>query len=124
MSKYDLSFTENVDKIFTVGIETKTGIVEQNMKFQDAFQRMPNRDYLRIAYVRDYQHSNNGWISIDNANNENLGEVLCISNQNEQLIGYLCLDSKVCESEGEIIDNVTHYQPKPKPPKASQCSHE
>lgn len=61
----------------------------------------------------------NQWISVwDRAMPED--EVLCINKYNEYLCGILSFksdDMYVCESDGEIMYDVTHWMPLPTPPR-------
>ena len=66
-----------------------------------------------FTQMRQHVASKSEWISVDGKEFENIGEVLCVNKCGDFLIGYLEGDS--CESEGEILDNVTHWM-KPAPP--------
>jgi hypothetical protein len=68
------------------------------------------------------------WIPVTEAENLPRGEVLALNNlkgsygYHEYLIGYVdenCESDSgyFCESEGEILMNVTHWMPLPEPPK-------
>ena len=46
-------------------------------------------------------------------------EVIAVGYQGEILVGYIGPDGKggySCESDHEVLENVTHWRPKPKPP--------
>jgi len=50
------------------------------------------------------------WIPIDEY--EPQGEVLCLNNDEEMLIGYYSDEESICESDFEVLYSVTHFMPK------------
>ena len=55
------------------------------------------------------------WVSINEANPQT--EVIAIGYQQEMLIGWIDQFNTACESDGQLLDDVTHWRYKPEPPK-------
>jgi hypothetical protein len=71
------------------------------------------------SFLAGYQHGKE-WINVDENNLPKM-EVLALGYQKEILIGYIKIgtawEGLICESEHEILIKVTHWMPKPEPPK-------
>lgn len=63
------------------------------------------------------------WIPVTERLPEDLQDVLCINKYHFYLVGWLTLDAAgnyKCETDGELMFDVTHWMPLPSPPKADK----
>lgn len=122
------------DKLYEEDAITMGGVaILNNFPAADAIeelQKAVNFHKFNSGFWEDKYNSlaDEKWIPVTETENLPNGEVLALNNlkgsygYHEYLVGYVCENREsetgfLCESDGVVLNNVTHWMPLPQPPK-------